>query len=272
MYSTFQISWKYFQHLVTASNGRGHGIHSPFVFDFITKVLTDRNKYGDYELVEHLRQELLRDRSVLTIEDYGAGSSSSKSNRRSVASIASSAVKPKKYAQLLYRIVKYYQPKTIIELGTSLGLTASYLKLANTGSNFYTLEGSPAIASIAKKNFQALGFENLAGQSGCTKLVEGNFDYTLPAILYQLATVDFAFVDGNHRREPTENYFHWMLGKSNNDSIFIFDDIHWSREMEQAWNNIKEHSAVRCSIDLFYLGMVFFRREFIEKQHFRIRW
>jgi predicted O-methyltransferase YrrM len=157
-------------------------------------------------------------------------------------------------------------------LGTSLGITSGYLKLANNSSNFYTFEGSAEIARIARKNFQSLEIDNSGDGSQPIKLIEGNFDYTLPAVLYHLQTVDFAFIDGNHRRQSTEDYFHWLLAKSNYNSIFIFDDIYWSRDMEQAWNNIKEHVAVRCSIDLFHFGLIFFRQEFREKQHFRIRW
>src|SRR5438105_11081544 len=272
MYSKFQLGLKYIRHCLSASNGRGHGVHSPFVFDFITRVLNDKNNYEDYERVEIVRQKMLDDRTVLAVEDYGAGSSPGKSHHRSVAGIARTAVKPKKYAQLLYRIVKYYQPNTLIELGTSLGVTSSYLKLANNSSNFYTLEGSPEIAEVARKNFQTLEVNNSDDRQQPVKLIEGNFNYTLPAVLYHLGTVDFAFIDGNHRRQPAEDYFHWLLAKSNYYSIFVFDDIHWSREMEQAWDNIKEHIAVRCSIDLFHFGIIFFRPEFKEKQHFRIRW
>ena len=265
MYSRFQLGLKYFQYYLTASSGRGHGIHSPFVFDFITKILNDKNDHDDYEKVESLRKRLLHDKSVLDIEDFGAGSSSAGPGKREVTSVARHAVKSKKFGQLLYRIVKNYQPKTIIELGTSLGVTTSYLALANSASNLFTLEGAPELANVARQNFKDLQLENV-------KLVEGNFDHTLPAILYYLSAVDFAFVDGNHRREPTENYFHWLLAKSNSNSIFIFDDIHWSSEMEQAWNHIKDHIAVRCSIDLFFMGIIFFRHEFKEKQHFKIRW
>jgi predicted O-methyltransferase YrrM len=265
MYSPLQLALKYFNYYLSASNGKGHGIHSPFVFDFIVKVLNDKEKYPEYETVENLRKKLLKDKTVISVKDYGAGSSSSASNQRSVSSIVKHAVKSKKYAQLLYRIVKFYQPKTIIELGTSLGITTSYLALAGRHSSVTTLEGSVEIAKIARQNFQSLSFNNI-------KLTEGNFDYTLPAALYHLPTVDFAFIDGNHRREPTENYFDWLLAKSNNDSVFIFDDIHWSSEMEQAWNNIKDHVAVRCTLDLFFIGIIFFRQEFKEKQHFVIRY
>jgi len=263
MYSSFQLAFKYLSYYFTASNGRGHGIHSPFVFDFISNVLNDDEEHTEHEKIEDLRRKLLHDNTILIIEDYGAGSSS-RSNRRSVSSIAKHAVKSKKYARLLYRLIKYYQPKIIIELGTSLGLTTSYLSSASTNSGVFTLEGSREIASIASENFKALELKNI-------KLVEGNFDYTLPSVIYHLPSVDLVFIDGNHRRDPTINYFHWLLPKANNDSIFIFDDIHWSREMEQAWNNIKEHPAVRCTIDLFFIGIIFFRQEFKEKQHFTIR-
>ena len=264
MYTALELGLKYFQYFFSASNGKGHGIHSPFVFDFISNVLNDENEYAEYAKVESLRKKLLRDRTVLTIEDYGAGSASSPSNKRFVASIAKQAVKSKKFGQLLHRIVKHYQPRSIIELGTSLGVTTGYLAMANQSSNLVTLEGSPEIAGVARENLTHLQIDN-------ARIIEGNFDYTLPVVLYQLPTIDFAFVDGNHRREPTENYFNWLLAKSNTNSIFVFDDIHWSREMEQAWHNISNDFAVRCSIDLFFMGIVFFRQEFIEKQHFTIR-
>jgi predicted O-methyltransferase YrrM len=265
MYSKRQLGFKYLNYYFTASNGKGHGMHSPFVFDIITKILNDTTEYSDYDTVEGLRKKLFNDETKLKIEELGAGSSSGKSNLRSVASIARHAMKSKKWGQLLYRIVKYYRPKTIIELGTSLGVTASYLSVANPDAKIFTLEGAPQIAAVAKQNFRTLELKNI-------KLVEGNFDNTLPAVLYQVPTVDLVFIDGNHRKEPTENYFHWLLSKINNDTILIFDDIHWSREMEEAWEHIKSHLAVRCSIDLFFLGIVFFRQEFKQRQHFKIRW
>jgi predicted O-methyltransferase YrrM len=264
MYSSFQLAFKYLNYYWSASNGKGHGIHSPSVFDFVTKVLSDKKEYEDYSKVENLRKKLLHDQTVIAVEDLGAGSSSSAARERAVSSITKNALKSKKYAQFLYRTAKYYQPQTIIELGTSLGVTTSYFSLAKPGANIFTLEGAQEIANIAKQNFKTLALQNI-------KLVEGNFDYTLPSVLYHLSSVDLAFIDGNHRREPTENYFNWLLPKAGNDSVFIFDDIHWSPGMEQAWNNIKAHPAVRCTVDLFFIGLVFFRNEFKEKQHFTIR-
>lgn len=264
MYSKSSIALKYLQHYFTASNGKGHGTHSPFIFHFITNVLNDKKHYPDYDKAEGLRKQLLKDKTVLTIEDMGAGSSISKTNKRTIATITRNAAKPKKIGQLLYRMVREYQPSSILELGTSLGISTSYLSLAKTDGKVITMEGSVEVADAAKRNFESLQLKNCS-------LIAGNFDDTLSIVLAQQASVDFAFIDGNHRQEPTERYFHQLLSKINGDSILIFDDIHWSREMEAAWATIKNHPSVRCSVDLFFIGIVFFRPEFHQKQHFFIR-
>jgi predicted O-methyltransferase YrrM len=264
MYSKFQLGQKYLHYYLTSSNGKGHGIHSPFIFHFITKILNDKHHYPEYNAVENLRQRLLKDQTLLTIEDFGAGSSINKSARRSVASIAKNVAKTKKYGQLLFRMVKGYKPKTILELGTSLGITTSYLAMANRDAEIITMEGANEVAGYAENNLRLLNLLNV-------KLIHGNFDNILSSSIDQLPSVNLAFIDGNHRREPTERYFRQLIAKANSDSIFIFDDIHWSKEMEQAWETIKSHETVRCSIDLFFIGIVFFRQEFKEKQHFVIR-
>jgi len=264
MFSKGQLLLKYLQYYFTASNGKGHGMHSPFVFEFITKVLNDKTIYPEYVKVETLRNQLLNDNTVLEVEDPGAGSVIDKKSKRGISSIAKNAAKPKKFGQLLFRMVKHYQPTTILELGTSLGITTSYLSLARPDARLITMEGSKEIADIAKRNFGNLEIRNV-------EIIEGNFDITLSSEVRGLSTVDFAFIDGNHRKEPTERYFKELLAKTNNDSILVFDDIHWSREMEAAWETIKKDVEVTCSIDLFFIGIVLFRKEFKEKQHFKIR-
>ena len=264
MYSAFQLALKFSRYYLTSSNGKGHGIHSPFVFNFVTKVLNDKGIYSVYDKIENLRNELTQKDETLTIEDFGAGSTTSKSNKRKVGDIARSALKPKKFGQLMYRMVQHYKPSTIIELGTSLGVTASYLASADSNAMLYTFEGAKEIAAIAKKNFEQLNSNNI-------ELIQGNFDDTLPGQLSKLSVVDFAFVDGNHRKKPTLNYFNQLLEKANENSILIFDDIHWSKEMEEAWKEIQQHPSVTLSIDLFFIGIVFFRKEQKVPQHFSIR-
>lgn len=264
MYSSFQLAKKYFHYYFTAYNGKGHGMHSPFVFQFILHVLNNKSRYQIPTEIEDLRKELLHDNRVLQIDDLGAGSRTASTKQRSVQQIAQSALKSKKYAQLLFRLVKHYRPKTILELGTSLGITTAYLSKANPAASIISIEGSKAVADVAQENFNKLGLKNI-------ELLQGNFDDLLPSVINHLSSIDLAYVDGNHRYGPTINYFHQLLPKTNNDTILIFDDIHWSEEMEKAWAEIKAHPAVQCTVDVFFLGFVFFRSEFKVPQHFTVR-
>jgi len=262
MYSPFKLAYKYLKYYFTAANGKGHGIHSPFVFDFIKNVLNDKIVYPEFEKIENLRRNLMSDKTIITVEDLGAGEYRNKN--RSVSSIARRSLKPIKFGQLFYRMVKKYRPQSILELGTSLGITTSYLSMAKPDARIITLEGSDKVADKARNNFSQLELKNI-------ELVRGNFDTTLEHVLAQLHKIDFVFIDGNHRQEPTIRYYRQLFPKMHNDSILILDDIHWSREMEQAWKVIISDDAVACSMDLFSIGVILFRNQFKEKQHFIIR-
>jgi predicted O-methyltransferase YrrM len=264
MYSSFQLAKKYIRYYLTAPNGRKRGVESPFVLQFILNVLHNKSGFVAPAEMEQLRNALLHDQRLLEIEDFGAGSRVAKTKKRSVAELAHSALKPKKYAQLLFRLVSFYQPKTILELGTSLGVTTSYLAKAAPAATVTTIEGSSAIAAVAAENFAKLKAQNI-------RQFVGNFDELLPSVIRQLTSIDLAYIDGNHRMEPTVRYFQQLLPVLHNQSILVFDDIHWSAEMESAWEEIKQHPSVTCTVDVFFLGFVFFRKEFKVKQHFQVR-
>jgi predicted O-methyltransferase YrrM len=264
VYSSFQLAKKYLHYYLTANNSKGHGMHSPFVFDFILHVLNNKSQYTPPASIELLRKELLCDNRMLKIDDMGAGSRIHSTKEKKVKQLAATALKPKKYAQLLFRLVKHYHPNTIIELGTSLGVTTSYLSVASPESRITTIEGSKAIKQVANENFRKLALQNIQS-------LQGNFDVVLPEELQQHSSVDLGYIDGNHRYAPTLHYFHHFLEKTHNGTILVFDDIHWSEEMERAWREIQKHPSVHCTVDIFFLGFVFFRQEFKEKQHFTIR-
>jgi predicted O-methyltransferase YrrM len=265
MYPTFTLIKKYLQYYVNASNGKGHGVHSPFVYQFIQEVLLDKKAPIEAALIETQRANLLADNSIVNVWDRGAGSRQTKQEQRVVKHIAAAALKPKKYAQLLARIVAYFKPANIIEMGTSLGITTCYLAKAANGQTVFTMEGAPAIAERAKKTIEALNIQNV-------QIIEGDFNQTLPELLQKIDTVGLAYIDGNHKYIPTKQYFADLLAKSDENSFFIFDDIHWSEEMEKAWEEIKQDPAVTLTIDLFYIGLVFFRKENKEPMHYTIRY
>lgn len=265
MYSKKQLALKYIHYFLNAKNGKGHGIHSPFVFDFTQQILNKKKLPYSSNEIEDIRQYLKNNQQLIQIEDFGAGSRVIKQNTRKVASVAKSSLKPLKYSTLIAKMVAHYNPNIIVELGTSLGITTAYMAKAASNAKVYTIEGAPAIAKLANENFEKLGLKNVHS-------LVGNFDVVLPNLLQQLDTVGFAFIDGNHRFEPTLHYFHLLLPKVEEQSIFVFDDIHWSAEMEQAWQYIKNHDAVSATIDLFFVGIVVFKKAFKQKQHFVIRY
>ncbi|HVG13918.1 MAG TPA: class I SAM-dependent methyltransferase [Chitinophagaceae bacterium] len=264
MYTSLQLTQKYLKYYFSAFNGKGHGTHSPFVFDFIRNVLNPKALVIPKD-VEDLRSDLKKNYRTIEIEDLGAGSRIHPRKSKTISQLVATAVKPKKYGQLLFRLAKHYRPETIIELGTSLGLTTAYFATACADANLVTIEGSSEVHLQAIENFKRLQLNNI-------NALKGNFDDLLPLVLKDLATIDLAYIDGNHRYRPTINYFHQLLLKKNNNTILVFDDIHWSAEMEQAWEEIKAHPSVACTIDIFFLGFVFFRNEFKAKQHFTIRY
>ena len=263
MYSAYQLFLKYLRYRIIALNGKGHGAHSPFVYGFIKNLLNDQRNFYAYDQVEQLRVQMRKDQQCIQIEDFGAGSRVHATSTRKVSAIAASSLKPKKYGQLLFRMVAYFQPQTILELGTSLGVTSAYLSMANPAAKVWSMEGAPAIADLAEANFKSLGIENI-------QLVRGDFDKTLAPVLASIETLDFVFVDGNHRYAPTVNYFNMLKPKMKEHSVLIFDDIHWSQEMEAAWEEIKKDKSISLTIDLFFIGVVFFRKEQLVKQDFTI--
>lgn len=243
-----------------------HSLHSPFLFNLYTNVIRpDNRREPSFAPIRTLRDELRRSRQTIFITDYGAGSNVNPARERTIGDIARHSLKPARFGRLLFRLIRHFGAKTVVDLGTSLGLTTAYLAEAARLHNgrVLTFEGCPQTAAVARQNFERLGLTNVT-------VVTGNLDQTLEASVAEFGQIDFAFFDANHRYEPTIRYFEACLPKSHNDSVFVFDDIHWSADMERAWADIKTHPAVRVTVDLFWVGLVFFRNE-QPKQDFTLR-
>jgi predicted O-methyltransferase YrrM len=254
----YQIK-SYLKFVLKATNQ--HGVHSPFVYDFVTKCLYDKNQYKAYAVLKSFRKKVFQNNEVISITDFGKGSRVFASNERKVSAIAKNAGVTQKRQQLLFRIANYFQPKTVLELGTSLGMGTAALSLGNTSANIITIEGCPNTAKIAKEQFEAFHLQNIVLQ---IKTFEDYFENNSNSYY------DLVYIDGNHDKEKTIQYFKILSEKATNDSLFIFDDIYWSPAMTEAWQEIMNHSKVTVSIDTFYWGFIFFRKE-QEKQHFVIR-
>ena len=237
-----------------------YNIHSPFVHSFIQDILDDKEIYYTYLSVEYLRKSLLKKNKTIQLTDLGAGSKYNKSNTISLKKLINKVQSSHQKSQLIFRIVNYFKPGKILEIGTSLGFTTSYISNANKKSKITTIEGDPTIANIAKSNFQILKLKNV-------EIINDNFDNVLETLLKQ--KYDLVFFDGNHSKEATLRYFNWAKDNSNENTIFIFDDIYWSKEMKQAWSIICKDPKVMLSIDIFSLGFIFFKSK-NQKEHFNL--
>lgn len=246
----------YFKFLAKSTNA--HGVHSPFVYDLVTKCFYDKQSKEIYKTIENYRTDLFQDNTIIEVKDFGAGSRVFSSNKRKVSAIAKNAGVTKKRAKLLARLISYLNIQKCLELGTSLGIATIAMKEA---TEIDTFEGCPETAAIAQKQFEKY-------HANTIKLYVDEFDKSFPKISDK--TYDLVYFDGNHQKEATLSYFEQLLSTAHNDSVFIFDDIHWSKEMTEAWEIIKNHPKVTVTIDTFFWGFAFFRKEQV-KEHFIIR-
>lgn len=240
-----------------------HNIHSPYIYEFYNDVIRDETPYYVYDDIESIRAKLLLTDMEISIEDHGAGSKVNSSNTRKIKDIAKNTLKPNKYGQLLFRLVNHFKPNSILELGTSLGISTLYLAGSSKKIKVTTIEGCPNTTKVARINFDKIGFNHI-------ELINDTFDHYLPNHLAKTNSLDFVFFDGNHQQKATLDYFNLCVEKVHNETIFVFDDIHWSEGMTAAWETIKKHPKVSSTIDIYFMGIVFFNAE-LSKEDFVLR-
>ena len=254
----FQIT-SYIKFLLNSTNQ--HGVHSPFVYSFVTKCLYDKTKFDNYKKLNQYKNDLLNSSIELHVVDLGEGSKKMANKQRHVSQMAKTSSSSNKNTKLLYRVAKYFDFKKTLELGTSLGMGTYALSLANPKAKITTIEGCPNTSAFAKSQLENQDIANV-------EFMEGNFEDIIPKLKDE--NYDFIFFDGHHNKEATIKYFESLLPKIHNETVFVLDDIYWSKGMTEAWEYIKNHKLVTVTVDCFHLGFVFFRKE-QAKEHFKIR-
>lgn len=295
----------YLKHYLTARHTGGHGIHSPYLFDWVRLVMHDKHSYYTWEKIENRRQIMLTDERTVEYVDYGSGGTPSTSpleksaksgdktqaigisrvksgDRRKVREIAKGSLAKQKYAQMLARMVNWLgrplltspsregidqevsedrKGLTIVELGTSLGITTAYLAAMDSRNNVVTYEGCPGVVAVAKENWKVLGLKNIDCHVG---------EIDVAVLERDIEKVDLAFVDANHTYASTREYFNVLARKVHAKSVIVVDDIHYNRDMALAWRAICADERVTSTIDLYQMGLVFFDKNYWKK-HYKIR-
>ena len=278
-------SW--LRHQLTAWNTGGEGVHSPYLFEWVRMVMMDKNSFYIWGEIERCREKMLRDERELEFVDYGSGKlkgengklKGANGERRRVCDIARRSLAKRKYAQMLSRLVNWlgashnlengsgtaysleFRGLTIVELGTSLGVTTAYMAAMDSRNRVVTFEGCEAVANIAKENWKALNINNIECRIGKIDVEE---------LVRDIEHLDVAFIDANHTYMSTCEYFDVLAEKVHEKSVIVVDDIHYSEEMEKAWKAICADERVTSTIDLYQMGLVFFDKHYW-KRHYTMR-
>jgi len=247
-----KLAFRFIFYKLFARHRKGFGLHSPFVFHLVSKVLKREDDEALKQIAEW-RKKLIKSKIAISTSDTGAGSKAHNSNKRTVGQIVRRSSIPHKYGRVLYSLVKEFKPTTVIELGTGIGISTAYLAKACSECIVFSVEGDKEKMNFAAKSLEQLEMKNVTLLNGKFKdLLQGLYNNAVHPILI--------FVDGDHSYEGTMSYFSEILKSLNPEIIVVFDDIRWSPEMERAWSSIKSDAEVVLSIDLFFMGIVFFRK------------
>ena len=210
--------------------------------------------------IEQIRKQFTDNPTPVTILDYGAGNPDSRRSNEEMEHGTFSTTtygeiclgsKPPLWALFLFKLIRTVQPEIAIELGTCIGISAAYQSAAqelNRKGQLITIEGSEAIAGLAKKNIESLNLKNI--EIHC-----GTFKEVLPEVLEKTVNLNYVFIDGHHDEQATNAYFEWLLPHLSPGAILVFDDISWSSGMQRAWEKIVKHPAVSFSVDFKMLGI-----------------
>ena len=243
---------QFIKYVIFSRHRRGHGIHSPFVFNLVSRVFRNKIEPDIVFSIEKMRKKLISDPRLINVNDLGAGSERMKTNQRKVSDITRYSAIPRKYGIFLANMSKEFGNPYVLEFGTSLGISTMYLAALCPGSIVISLDGCKETSEIASMNFKEAGITNI-------RLRKGSFDDLLPGIRNEKICPGLVFIDGDHRKEAVVRYFNQVADMSDNSTVVIIDDINLSHEMSEAWSEIKNHRDVTLSVDIFRMGVVFFR-------------
>ena len=244
---------------------RWDSFHSPFLFKLFSYACDDTIRFPLFESIERCRHDLLNSSAYIRRSEFGAGSRMHENQvSQSVAGIARTALSLPFQCRFMARLANFTSPEVVVEFGTSLGIATAYLSAGIPTAQIITIEGDPVVAEYASINFQSLGINNIS-------VVKETFETFLTGRLQELKSIDLIFIDGNHRKASLLQYYAALKKFISPQTIIIVDDIYWSEEMNEGWNELTNYPEVTQSVDCFQFGLLFFNPGFISKEHHLIK-
>ena len=261
--SRWFTSFQFIAHLRHAR--RWDSFHSPYLFDLFTYCCNVKNGSPIFRKIENYRRILLASKEENTRLDYGAGSSANSYDRTiTVSEIAKNALSHPFQCRFLFRMAAFLKPHSTLEFGTSLGISTAYLSAGCPTGRIDTVEGDPNVAAVAQNTFKALGNLNI-------NLYTSTFQDFIDIHLDQKGQIDLLFLDGHHTSKALLHYFQQLKHKFNADTVVVVDDIYWSKDMNDGWNELAKYPEVTQSVDCFHFGLLFFKSDFIGQGNHRVR-
>ena len=218
---------------------------------------TDRAAFAR---VEAHRKRLLASNEVVDYRVFGSN------NTELIKNVCAKATSPATWARLIYTLAKELPAKKVLEIGTNLGVSGSYLLEAmrsTEGSHLVTMDGMPRYVEISREAFLTIVPE------ARFETIVGRYEDTFDAMVARHEGFDLLFIDGNHQRDPTVEYFLKLLSRATRPSLWVFDDIYWTTGMEDAWRTIRHHPQTAYSIDMYKQGIVVVDPAVTEPRHFK---
>lgn len=214
-----------------------------------------------FKRCEDYRKKLLSDSTIINYQVFSSDKTAT------VREICGKAPSSMKWCQFLYHLAQNTEAMDILEIGTNLGISGSYMLEAIKGksAHFTTMEGLPQLCEISTNQFSSIV------PNSKFKVIQGLYDDTFPALIREGKGFDLIFIDGNHKKDPTLEYFSTLKSLSGDATVFVFDDIYWSNEMTDAWNEIKKDPEVNFTLDLYMMGIAIVdKNETICNQNFNL--
>ena len=209
---------------------RGFGVHSPFAFNLITKVIEENFMYYSYAEIEQIRREKLQ----------------GKLNRKSLNRRAEISFKK---GSLLFRLVNRFTPSFILEICTAWGISTLYLHNGHSTSHLVCIEPDNAVAEMAKK---VVG-DNKESISFLTDSLSHSLD------LYFISGTELNFVYVHQLSNPAD--YTWLIPllieHSGDKTVWVINGIRSHERIAAAWRLLIADNKVRVTMDLYDMGLAF---------------